>query len=412
VVKQKSQPISKQQVFRAFKKVRVNRGCAGVDHESLESYENKLSDNLYKLWNRLSSGSYFPPAVLEVEIPKNGKGIRKLGIPTVSDRIAQMVVKDYLEPSVDPEFHLDSYGYRPHRSAHEAIVKARDLCWKSDWVIDLDIKGFFDNLDHRLLLKAVKKHCQEKWVLMYIERWLKAPVRKKNGELVKRTKGIPQGGVVSPLLANIFLHHAFDRWITREFPTLEFERYADDIIVHCKSLCHAEYVLNKIDERLRRCELELHPEKTKIVYCKDSNRKGNHGHTEFTFLGYTFRGRRSKSPKGKRFQSFSPAISKEALKKIDRVIRRYKVQLWSSFRIEDIAKELNPKLRGWINYYGKFRKSELRYCFHRLNVRLLKWAQFKYKKLRGSIKRVKCWLKNIFKSNPYLFVHWSFGVWP
>lgn len=412
MIRQKSQPISKQQVLKAYKKVKANKGSAGVDNESLEEYEGRLSDNLYKLWNRLASGSYFPPPVLEVEIPKKGNGVRKLGIPTVSDRIAQMVVKEYLEPQVELEFYRSSYGYRPQKSAHEAIEKARKLCWKNDWVIDLDIKGFFDNLDNRLLMKAVMKHSKEKWVLMYIERWLKAPVQKKNGELVERVKGTPQGGVISPLLANIFLHHAFDMWMAREFPTVEFERYADDIIVHCKSLRQAEYVLNRIDERLRKCKLELHPEKTKVVYCKDSNRRGNHCCTEFTFLGYTFRGRKTRSPKGRRFQSFSPAISKEALKKVVREIRRFKFQMWSSHGIEDIANELNPKLRGWINYYGKFRRSALRPCFHRLNVRLLKWVRFKYKKYRYKIKCAKFWLKNVFRSNPRLFAHWSCGVWP
>jgi len=412
MIKQKSQSISKRQVWEAYKKVKTNKGSAGVDNVSLEDYEVRLEGNLYKLWNRLASGSYFPPPVLWVEIPKKDGRIRRLGIPTVGDRIAQMVVKDELEPHVEPLFHRNSYGYRPKKSAHEAIEKARTQCWRCDWVIDLDIKGLFDNLDHKLLMHAVEKHTKEKWELMYIERWLKAPVEERGGRTRERTRGTPQGGVISPLLANIFLHHAFDKWMEKEFPAVEFERYADDIIVHCKSLNQAEYVLEKIEERLKKCGLELNPEKTKIVYCKDSNRKASYKNTEFTFLGYTFQARPARSPKGRKFKSFSPAVSKEALKKMVREVRRMKIHRRTEMKIEDIARLLNPKIRGWIYYYGKFRKVCLKHFLHYLNVRLLKWIRNKYKSLRYRIKAAKMWLKNVYKSNPNLFAHWSFGVRP
>ena len=335
-----------------------------------------------------------------------------MGIPTVGDRIAQMVVRDALEPQVEPDFHRNSYGYRPGRSAHDAIEKARRHCWKSDWVIDVDIKGLFDNLGQQLIMRAVKKHTKEKWVLMYIERWLKAPVEKEGGKREARIKGTPQGGVISPLLANTFLHHAFDKWMEREFPAVEFERYADDIIVHCKSLTQATHVLNKIRERLEKCGLELNAEKTKIVYCKDSNRKAEFKYTEFTFLGYTFRARPTRSPKGRRFKSFSPAVSKEALKKMAREIRRLKIHRRTEMSIEEIAKMLNPKLRGWIYYYGKFRLVCLKHFLHRLNVRLLKWIRNKYKALRYRVRAAKSWLKNVYKNNPDLFAHWRFGVRP
>jgi RNA-directed DNA polymerase len=412
LLKQKSQPITKRQVWEAYKKVQANKGSAGVDRVSLKDYEANLEDNLYKLWNRLASGSYFPPAVLEVEIPKKDGRIRKLGIPTVGDRIAQMVVKEGLEPEVEPLFHRNSYGYRPGKSAHDAIEKARTQCWRCDWVIDLDIKGLFDSLDHKLLMRAVRKHTKEKWVLMYIERWLKAPIEEQNGRTRERTRGTPQGGVISPLLANIFLHHVFDKWMEKEFPAVEFERYADDIIVHCKSLTQVTHVLNKIRERLEKCGLELNAEKTKIVYCKDSNRKAEFKDTEFTFLGYTFRARPTRSPKGRRFKSFSPAVSKEALKKMAGEIRRLKIHRRTEMSIEEIAKMLNPKLRGWIYYYGKFRLVCLKHFLHRLNVRLLKWIRNKYKALRYRVRAAKSWLKNVCKNNPDLFAHWRFGVRP
>jgi RNA-directed DNA polymerase len=265
--------ISQWEVWEAYKRVKANQGAAGVDEQSIADFEKRLQDNLYKIWNRMSSGSYFPPPVRTVKIPKANGGERKLGIPTVSDRIAPMVVKSRLEPEVDPRFHADSYGYRPGKSALEAVGQARQRCWRYDWIIDLDIRGFFDNISHDLLIRAVKKHAQDKWVVLYLQRWLKAPVQEEDGRLVPREKGTPQGGVISPLLANLFLHYAFDRWMAKQYPQVPFERYADDAIVHGRTEAEAQEVREAIAARLRECGLELHPEKTKIVYCKDDDRR-------------------------------------------------------------------------------------------------------------------------------------------
>lgn len=412
MIKQKSFEITKQQVFAAYKKVKSNKGSAGVDNESLVDFEMNFKNNLYKIWNRMSSGSYFPPAVLEVKIPKKDGKLRKLGIPTVGDRIAQMVVSDYLKPRLEVLFHPDSYGYRNEKSAHDALAKARRLCWEYDWVIDLDIQGFFDNLDHHLLMRAVRYHTRERWVQLYIERWLEAPVQTAEGEVISREKGTPQGGVISPLLANLFLHHAFDRWMSKELPELEFERYADDIIVHCKTLLQAEYVLSKIKVRLNECKLQLHPEKTKIVYCKDSTRRGSYQNVQFTFLGYTFRARRFRSSEGRTSNSFTPAVSKDSLKRMYCKLRELEIHRRTLTDIQEIAQLLNPLLRGWINYYGLFRKSALNYFLHRVNLRLLKWAGWKYKKLRNRKKRAIRWLQQVYDSDPNLFAHWSLGIKP
>ena len=312
----KSQPISKQLVWQAFKRVKTNKGAAGIDNESLQSFESNLQANLYKLWNRMTSGSYFPPSVLKVEIPKKDGGIRVLGIPTVADRIAQMVVKIQLEPQLEPIFHRDSYGYRPGRSAHDALAIARKRCWRRDWVIDLDIKGFFDNLDHELMMKAVNHHTKDKWVRLYIKRWLEAPMETASGERSSREKGTPQGGVISPLLANLFMHYAFDHWLERMYPDIQFERYADDALIHCRSQYEAETLLEALKARLADCHLELHPVKTKIVYCKDDDRRGEYEKTSFDFLGYGFRPRRAKNRYGKFFISFLPAISRSSAQHI------------------------------------------------------------------------------------------------
>ncbi|MES9859192.1 MAG: group II intron reverse transcriptase/maturase [Sedimenticola sp.] len=269
----KSFCITKRQVWEAYKRVKVNKGAAGVDGQTIKDFEADLKDNLYKLWNRLASGSYFPSPVMRVEIPKSDGGIRPLGIPTVADRVAQMVVKQFLEPELEKHFHSDSYGYRPGKSALGAVGQARERCWKSNWVLDLDIKGFFDNIDHELIMRAVSRHTDEKWVLIYIERWLKAPVEMLDGSHTYPEKGTPQGGVVSPLLANLFLHYAFDQWMERENPTISFERYADDAVCHCKNRIQAEKLQQELNERMGSVGLELHPEKTKIVYCKDDNRR-------------------------------------------------------------------------------------------------------------------------------------------
>ena len=326
MTKAKPYAIPKQIVWDAYKKVKANRGAAGVDGQSLAAFETDLKNNLYKLWNRMSSGSYFPPPVRLVEIPKGNTGkTRPLGIPTVSDRIAQMVVKMLFEPHVDPHFHPDSYGYRPGKSALDAVGVTRKRCWRQDWVIDLDIKGFFDNLDWDLVLRAVRHHTDVPWILLYVDRWLRAPVQHEDGRLEDRTKGSPQGAVISPLLSNLFMHYAFDEWLRRNFPAVQFARYADDAVVHARSLSQAEHLLAAIRDRLAACGLALHPEKTKIVYCKDDDRRGTHEHLSFDFLGYTFRPRRAKNRYGKLFISFLPGVSNKAAKAIRATIRSWRL---------------------------------------------------------------------------------------
>ncbi len=305
----KSFEIPRQWVYDAWLDVRANKGAAGVDGISISDFEADLKNNLYKIWNRMSSGSYFPPPVMRVTIPKASGGERHLGVPTVADRIAQTVVKRVLEPELERIFHPDSYGYRPGKSAHDALAQTRQRCWQYDWIIDLDVKGFFDNIDHELMMKAVRKHTDSPWMLLYIERWLKVGMMEEGGSVEKRDKGTPQGGVISPLLANLFLHYAFDVWMKRNHPSIVFERYADDIIVHCQSQREAEELLEAIKERMEAVQLELHPDKTKIVYCKDARRTGDHEHVKFDFLGYTFRPRKIKTRQGKYSVGFTPAIS-------------------------------------------------------------------------------------------------------
>nr|WP_166155283.1 group II intron reverse transcriptase/maturase [Neochlamydia sp. AcF84]NGY94823.1 putative uncharacterized protein YkfC [Neochlamydia sp. AcF84] len=408
----KSYCISKSIVWEAYKRVKANKGAAGVDEESIEEFEKNLKDNLYKLWNRLSSGSYFPPPVKIVAIPKSDGKLRKLGIPTVSDRIAQMVVKLYLEPEIDPHFHPDSYGYRPGKSALEAVGVARQRCWRNDYVIDLDIKGFFDNLDHELVMRAVKKHTESQWILLYIERWLKAPEQDADGKLIKRDRGTPQGGVISPLLANLFLHYALDEWMRKFYPGNPFERYADDLVVHCQTEAEANEIKKAIAERLAQCKLELHPVKTKIVYCKDDQRRKRYLNEKFDFLGYTFRARRSKNRYGKHFINFSPAVSNKAKKAITSTMRSWKMHLSSDKKIVDLSRMFNPMIRGWINYYGKYYKSELYQIFNVANRTLARWAERKYKRLRGHSRRAMHWLGGIAKREPQLFAHWKMGALP
>ena len=399
--------IPKQVVWEAYKRIKQNQGAAGVDEVSIQDFERNLKDNLYKLWNRMSSGSYFPPAVRRVEIPKKDGGLRPLGIPTVSDRIAQMVVKTYLEPKVEPHFHRDSYGYRPGKSAHQALDAAKVRCWRRDWVLDVDIKGFFDNLDHALLMKAVEKHADSKWIGLYIRRWLRAPVQDKDKVLHSTERGTPQGGVISPLLANLFLHYAFDKWMMTHHVSTPFERYADDILVHCRTEEEAKVFQEVIKDRLEQCKLALHPEKTKIVYCKDSNRQGNYPYESFDFLGYTFRPRGVKNQEGKFFVSFTPAISNQSARLIRRTVRSWRLHRRSGSRLEALARQINPVLRGWINYYGHCQRSQLYDVFHTLNQRLIKWAMKKYKHLYGHKSRAAHWLGWMAKQNPDLFAHWQ-----
>lgn len=402
--------ISKNEVWEAYKRVKANKGAAGVDDESIEDFERNLKDNLYKLWNRMSSGSYFPPPVRAKEIAKKSGGKRKLGIPTVADRIAQQVAKMKLEPELEPLFHADSYGYRPGKSALDAVGQARERCWRNDWVLDLDIKGFFDNLDQDLLMRAVKKHAKDRWVVLYIERWLKAPMQEEDGRLTPRAKGTPQGGVASPLLANLFLHYALDRWLAANYPQVTFERYADDGIVHCRTERQAQEVRKAIAARLQNCGLELHPEKTKIVYCKDDLRRRTYPNEKFDFLGYSFRPRRSKNRKGKFFINFSPAVSNKAAKTIRDKIRSWNLPRRSDKSLADLSRMFNPIIRGWLQYYGRYYRSALYPTMRALDRDLALWAKRKYKKLHGHLRRATHWIACISSRDPGLFAHWQMGV--
>jgi RNA-directed DNA polymerase len=350
----KSFTISKQLVYESYKRVKSNRGSAGIDGIEMEDFDENLSKNLYKIWNRMSSGSYFPSPVKLVEIPKSNGGKRPLGIPTIDDRIAQMVVVLSLSPVVEPYFHQDSYGYRANKSAHDAISTARKRCWKYDWVVDLDVKQFFDTIDHELLMKAVRRHTSCKWMLLYIERWLKVPYEKPDGIRMNREQGVPQGSVIGPLLANLFLHYAFDKWMQIYHPDILFERYADDSICHCNSREEAEMLIEAIGKRLKSCKLELNSAKTKIVYCKDSNRTGSFKNVSFDFLGHTFKPRSVRSKSGEYFTGFNPAISKSSQVKIGRTMRNWRLQSWVNNDLAIIARRINPIIQGWINYYGKF----------------------------------------------------------
>ncbi len=405
--KVKSFEIQKRLVYGAWEKVRANQGAPGVDAVSIELFQERLRDNLYKLWNRMSSGSYFPGPVRGVEIPKDhGAGVRLLGVPNTVDRVAQTAAAMRLEERLEPIFHPDSYGYRPGRSAHDALAVTRRRCWEQDWVLDIDVRAFFDSVPHDLLLKAVAHHADERWLLLYIERWLKAPMQMPDGTVVAREKGTPQGSPISPVLANLFMHYAFDRFMDREFPDCGFERYADDIVAHCDTEEQARTLRAAIAERLGALGLELHPEKTKIVYCKDANRRGTFEHTSFDFLGYTFRARHALGPKGV-FVAFLPAISTKARTAIGQKIRAWHLNRRSGTDLSGLAQEINPQVRGWINYYGAFYRSELRFLAWRINDHLIRWAMQKFKRFRGNFARALAWLGRVCQHQPTLFAHWQ-----
>jgi len=398
--------------MEAWERVKANKGAKGVDGETIEQFESNLKDNLYKLWNRMSSGTYFPKPVRTVGIPKKDGGERKLGIPTVTDRIAQMVATLYLEPQVEPHFHKDSYGYRPRKSAHQALETTRKRCWRYNWVLEFDIKGLFDNIDHELLMKAVKKHTNNRWLILYIERWIKAPVQLKDGTIIDRSKGVPQGGVISPVLANLFMHYTFDKWMEIYFPNILFCRYADDGLTHCCTETEAETLKKALEKRFAECGLEMHPKKTKIVYCKDDNRREKHSITSFDFLGYTFRPRRSKNRRGKCFINFSPAMSPKAGKAIRQEIRTWKLHLRSDKSLEDLAQMFRAQIQGWINYYSRFYKSEMYPTLRQINRKLSLWATRKFKKQRGHRRRAEHKLGRIAQDQPNLFPHWRLGIKP
>ena len=399
--------IPKQVVWEAYLRVKSAGGAPGVDGQTIEAFERNLKNNLYRIWNRMSSGTYFPPPVLRVAIPKRDGGTRKLGIPTVADRIAQTVVKMVLEPRVESHFHPDSYGYRPRKSAVDAVGRARERCWQFSWVLDLDIRAFFDSLDHDLMMRAVRKYTSSRWLILYIERWLRAPVQLEDGTLEPSRSGTPQGGVISPLLANIFLHLAIDAWMQRWFTGVPFERYADDVIVHCRTEQQAESVLLAVTQRLARCRLEVHPQKTKIVYCRDSNRTGRAREESFDFLGFTFRPRRARNRRGEYFASFSPAISGVAAKTIRQTMRRsWRIRRRTDKSLTDLANMFNPELRGWICYYGSYCRSALYPVFRPLDRALTRWAMRKFKRFRGHQRRARKWLEGIARRDPRLFAHW------
>jgi RNA-directed DNA polymerase len=406
----KSLPISKRMVYNSYLKVIAKDGSAGIDKQSIEEFNENLSDNLYKVWNRMTSGSYFPPPVRTVFIPKKQGGKRPLGIPTVSDRIAQGVVKDHLEPSVETIFHSSSFGYRPGRSAHDALKQCHDNCIKYAWVIDVDIKGFFDNINHDILLQLLQQHTQEKWVMLYAERWLKAGVEQEDRSIIARTKGTPQGGVISPLFANIYLHHAFDKWMNEVNLQNPFERYADDIVIHCSSKEEAQQLLAKLKERMQQYELELHPEKTKIVYCKNYQRNDKHDNNSFTFLSYSFQPRtiRDKFGRKNRLVVFNAAISQQAMASIRTKLRSMLRYRWSDKTLEWFAEKLNPKIRGWVNYYMKFNRYKAYNVFYYLNDLIRKWIANKYK-IRGS-RKVTAKYQLIQATNLEMFYHWKLGI--
>jgi RNA-directed DNA polymerase len=410
--KPKSFDVSKRAVWEAYRRVKANKGAAGVDEQSILEFEGDLHGNLYKLWNRLSSGSYMPPPVRAVEIPKRDGSPRILGVPTVADRIAQTVVRGYLEPGVEPIFHPDSYGYRPGRSALDAVGVCRERCWRQDWVLDLDLKSFFDSVPHDLVLRAVAHHSDLRWVLLYVERWLKAPLQREDGSLVERDRGTPQGSAISPLLANMFLHYAFDAWMAREYPAVRFERYCDDVIVHASSERQARFLRDVIARRLAECGLELNERKTRIVYCKDSTRRGSYEHERFDFLGYTFRPRLSRGKSGGEFVNFLPAVSDDARKRLGRDIRRWRLHRWSGKTLTDLARTINVIVQGWINYYGRFYRSELIRLLKRINEYLVRWARWKYKRLRRYPAKARRFLAAVYRREPGLFAHWRFGARP
>lgn len=408
----KSFEISKQLVMEAYQRVKANKGASGIDDVSIARFEEDLKGNLYKIWNRMSSGCYLPPPVKLVETPKSGGGKRPPGIPTVGDRVAQMVVVLTISSFIEPHFHEDSFAYQKNKSALHAVGKAKERCYKMHWVVDLDISKFFDTIDHDLLLKALRKHISCKWALMYIQRWLTVPYQLTDGSQVQRDKGVPQGSVIGPVLANLFLHYAFDEWIKRNHANIPFERYADDTICHCVSLKQAQFVLKAIRERFAECKLELNEAKTKIVYCKKNHRNLEYECIQFDFLGYTFRPRRAKDSKGESFLNFSPAISHAAKKKIWEDVRNWNRRYWVQLTLEEIAKQVNPIIQGWINYYGQHNVKELKEALMPVNMKLARWVRDKFKGFRGHKTRAIYRLGDIALANPELFAHWKWGVRP
>jgi group II intron reverse transcriptase/maturase len=405
----KTVPIEMEQVEAAYKKVRKGGKSAGIDNESWPEFEKNLENNLYVIWNRLSSGSYHPQAVREAEIPKKDGKKRKLGIPTLRDRIAQQVVKEYMEKNIDKLFHENSYGYRPLKSAHQALEQVKQNCYKYDWVIDLDISKFFDEIDHELMMKAVTHVEKETWVKLYVDRWLKMPIQKPDGTIVeKQGKGTPQGGVISPLLSNLYLHYSLDAWLSKHYPSISFVRYADDAIIHCHTKAEAAEVLESVIQRLKEVKLRVNEEKTRIAYCKDYRRKEKQEIVKFDFLGFSYQPRARKSKlDGKLFTAFTPEISKANQKRIREEINNVNLLKFTYATAIDIAERLNPKLRGWIGYYGLYSKHRLRFTLMTVDLKLIKWIK---KKFKISGKRAAYRKLTLMKQEtPNLFYHWQMG---
>ena len=406
----KTQPVSKEQVWSAWKHVRRGGKGMGMDEVSMSEIALNPRKYLYPLWNRLASGSYFPPPVKAVPIPKGNGKERMLGIPTILDRVAQEVIRKELEKIVEPKFHPSSFGYRPGKSAHQALEQCAEHCWRRWYVVDLDIQGFFDNIDHVQMMEILRKHTGQRHILLYCERWLKASVKTADGELHERGKGTPQGGVISPLLANLYLHEAFDQWLSETQPRIVFERYADDIIIHTRSIEQSEFILDKLKLRLKRYSLEVNPEKTKIVHCYQPvryNAEVKSLPVSFDFLGFTFKPRLCAKHNGEVFWAYRPAISRKSETRIIGELRKLAIQNWVMYDIQELANELAPKIRGWLYYYSKFRPSEMNRVFRQLNIRIAKWARRKYK-LRTYAKSYG-WLKRMMKYYPNTFVHWQHG---
>lgn len=399
--------IPKSLVYEAWKRVAANKGAPGVDNESIQAYQENLGGNLYKLWNRMSSGSYHPQPVKQVLIPK-GDGVRSLGVPTVADRTAQMAVKMVLEPRLEEIFHPGSYGYRPGVGAKDAVLKVRGNCWRYDWVLDMDIKAFFDTIDHNLMMRAVEKHAPEKWIRLYIRRWLECPIKRESGELQSRFCGTPQGGVISPLIANLYMHYAFDHWMEQNNPGIPFIRYADDVVCHCRTRNEAERLLVNLKERLGNCKLELHPVKTKLVYCKDNKRKETYSLTRFDFLGFSFHARTVQDRQGNLFAGFNPGVSRKSLKRMNESLRELNITRSTQLTMSELAEKINPMVRGWIEYYGAFYPEPLKRFLIRIDLRLGRWARNKYKKLRGHKRRSWDWLRECRATFPNMFVHWEY----
>jgi RNA-directed DNA polymerase len=413
--KGKSHDIPKRLLWDAWLKVKDNGGAAGADGVTIEQFEEDLSGNLYRLWNRMSSGSYFPGPVRAVEIPKKGKkgGIRVLGIPSVVDRVAQAAAAMALEPGVEPIFHEDSYGYRRGRAPVDAVAVCRERCFRKDWVVDLDIRAFFDSVPWGLMLKAVAHHTDQKWIVLYVERWLKAPMQRADGTLVPRVMGTPQGSPISPVLANLFLHYGLDAWMAREFPAVPFERFADDAVIHCVSERQARQVRDAVARRLAEVGLELHPDKTRIVYCKDSNRRGAYEQVSFTFCGYTFRPRKAYNKRtGEVFTGFLPAVSPGKLTAMSRRVASWRIHRRTTLTLDDLAAEINLVLRGWLAYFTAFYPIAVIPLCRRIDRHLVRWARWKYKRLERSDKRSRAWLKGVHSRAPELFVHWRYCAPP